>query len=537
MKLNDKDLRICLFAYALAAASLAWGHDSGPEHIESFDTRLEITDDGALDIGHVIDVHPHGDEIRRGLFFELPDDVGPLSDFRASIGGESVEPDFDDGAIVVAAAAAEPLARHETHRFEVRYRAASPWWLESSGTARLRWAPTIEQFELAWRNASVTLQWPRQAPPPVLPDAGSVDGNRWTMHLRGPLHESAPDEPVGRLEFRVDASALPSTSVRRYGEAWTWRALLAVGLLALLGFLHTMWRAVGRDPDLDVVPSRDAAPDGISPAAARFVDRMGFDETTFVAALLSLRMKQALDMTLAEDGEKLGLTRRDVRRTSLSPGERTVMDALFDGTDSVELEAGDERGPKAAEALKKTLGKEHRGRHFVTNPRQRALAFIAGGALSVFGFAGLVLQARDDLTPDPWVIGLGFAALLVGLIAPAVYFELFKAPTRAGVDVKRQIAGLKRYLTESGRIRDARRFVELLPYAVALDTEKAWRDRFAGADETTIDRDTAEILAWYREVQRCHDTAAAMVPMIAAAAGASAATGAGAAGGASAGGV
>jgi hypothetical protein len=535
MKLNDKDLRICLFAYALSAASLAWGHDTGPEHIEAFDTRLDITDGGALDIAHVIDVHPHGDEIRRGLFFELPDDVGPLSDFRASIGGEPVEPDFDDGAIVVAAA--EPLARHETHRFEVRYRAAAPWWLESSGTARLRWAPIIEQFELAWRDATVTLQWPQQAPPPAFPDAGSVDGNRWTLRLRGPLHEGASDARVGGVEFRVDASALPPASVRRYGEEWAWRGLLIAGIIALLGFLHTMWRAVGRDPDLGRVPSRDAAPDGISPAAARFVDRMGFDDTTFVTALLSLRVKQALDMTLAEDGEKLGLTRRDVRRRSLSPGERTVMDALFDDSESIELEAGGERGPKAAEALKKTLGKEHRGRHFVTNPRQRALAFVAGGALSVIGFVGLVLQARDDLTPDPWVIGLGFAALLVGLIAPAVYFELFKAPTRAGVEVKRQIAGLKHYFAESGSIRDARRFVELLPYAVALDAEETWRDRFAGADDSGADRDTAEVLAWYREVQRCHDTAAAMVPIIAAASGATAATGAGASGGASAGGV
>ncbi len=535
MKLNDKDLRTCLFAYALGAVSLAWGHDTGPEYIESFDTRLEITEGGALDIAHVIDVHPHGDEIRRGLFFELPDDVGPLTEFRASIGGEPVEPDFDDGAIVVAAA--EPLARHETHRFEVRYRAAAPWWLESSGIARLRWAPIVEQFELAWRDATVTLQWPQQAPPPALPDAGSVDGNRWTLLLRGPLYEGASDARVGRLEFRVDASALPPASVRRYGEEWPWRGLLVIGMLGLLGFLHSMWRSVGRDPDLGNAPARDSAPDGISPAAARYVDRMGFDDTTFVTALLSLRIKRALDMELDEQGEKLDLRRRRVGSTSLSPGERAVMDAMFEEGDSVELKAGDERGPKAAEALKKKLGEEHRGRHFVTNPRQRALAFVAGGVLSVVGFVGLVVQARDDLTPDPWVIGLGFAALLVGLIAPAVYFELFKAPTRAGVEVKRQIAGLKRYFAESGSIRDARRFVELLPYAVALDAEEAWRDRFAGADETGADRDTAEVLAWYREVQRCHDTAAAMVPIIAAASGATAATGAGASGGASAGGV
>jgi len=536
MRITDKDLRICLIAYTLTAVSLAWGHDSGPEYIETFDTTLEIRESGALAISHVIDVHPHGDEIRRGLFFELPDGVGPLSDFRVLLNGERVAPAFDDGAIVVAAAG--PLARHETHRFELDYRARSPWWLESSGMARLRWEPVIEQFELAWRDARVELRWPdAAAPPPALPDTGDADGNRWALDLRGPLRGNAAGERIDGLDFRVDGSALPPSAMRRYGEKWTWRALLVTGMLGLLGLLHSMWRAVGRDPELGNAPSRDAAPDGISPAAARFVDRMGFDDTTFVTALLSLRVKQAMDLALDEDGERLVLTRRDAIRASLSPGERAVMDTLFDVDDSVELGPGDERGTKAAGALKKKLGEEHRGRHFVTNSRQRTLGIMGGLALGGVALAALITQARDQLTPDPWVVGLGFAALIVGVFAPLVYFELFKAPTRAGVGVKRQIAGLKRYFESGAPVRDSRQFVDLLPYAVALDAEEAWRERAAGVDDGEADRDTADVLAWYREVQRCHDTAAAMVPIIAAASGATAATGAGAAGGASAGGV
>ena len=34
---------------------------------------LFLGDDGALAVNHAIDVHPHGDEIRRGVFFELPE--------------------------------------------------------------------------------------------------------------------------------------------------------------------------------------------------------------------------------------------------------------------------------------------------------------------------------------------------------------------------------------------------------------------------------------------------------------------------------
>lgn len=79
--------------------------------------------------------------------------------------------------------------------------------------------------------------------------------------------------------------------------------LLGCVIVALLGILHLMWRAVGRDEGIDSAPMRAAAPDGIFPGAARFIDWMGFDATTFLTALLSLRVKQALDIRLDESGE------------------------------------------------------------------------------------------------------------------------------------------------------------------------------------------------------------------------------------------
>lgn len=533
--MRDHVSRICLMSYVLTAASIAWGHIEGPEYIESFDTTLEIRESGALDVAHVIDVHPHGEAIRRGLYFALPEHIGPLADVSATLGGRAVEPEFDDGAITVAAA--EPLERHESHRFEVRYLAGSPWWLASTGTARLRWEPIIEQFELAWRDARLTLRWPDSMAPPILPDAGTRDGDQWTLRLQSPASRTAERVGVGRLEFRADGAALSPSSMRRYGADWRWRMLLGGAIVALLGLLHWMWRAVGRDGDTDSAPPRAAAPEGISPAAARFLDRMGFDATTFVTALLSLRVKQALDIQLDESGARLGLTRRQGGGKSLSRGEREIMNVLFDGADAVELDPNGERGAKAAGRLQSALGEEHRGRHFLTNRRHGILGIAAGMTVFALGLCGLILQARDHLTPDPWVIGLGVAALIASVVSPLIYFDLFKAPTRAGIGVKRQIAGLKRYLADSATVRDADHFIELLPYAVALDAETRWRDRFAGHDVTGADGDAADVLAWYREVQRSHGTAAAMVPVIAAASGATVASSAGAGGGASAGGV
>jgi hypothetical protein len=525
----------CALFLGLLAAPAVQAHESGPEFIDSFDTTLEVREGGELAVTHVIDVHPHGEEIRRGVFFELPEDVGPLTGFSATLGGEPIELEFDDGAVILAAA--EPLATHQSHRFVLRYRADAPWWRESSGMARLHWEPVIEQFELAWRDAVVRITWAERLGEPAWPAGGAVDGGTWTRTLRGPLHGEDADAAIGQLELRAQASAIAPEALRYYGTDWPWRLLLGAGILGLLGFLHTAWRAVGRDPDLGTIAARNAAPEGLSPAAARFVERMGFDETNFVAALVSLRVKQAVELTVDEDNDRLLLDKRPRPAANLSPGERAMMAALFDGEEHVEFGPGDKRAMKASSALKKTLGEEHRGRHFVTNASQRAWGIALGVMLLCFAVVAVVVQARDAITPDPWVIALGIAAAAAGLFAPLIYFELFKAPTRAGAEAKRQIAGLKRYFEKDrAPVSDARHFITLLPYAVALDCEEAWRDRFEGEDESGLDADTAEVLAWYREFQRRHEQIGAIIPIIAGATAANTAATA-SAGGASAGGV
>ncbi|MGK7296750.1 MAG: DUF2207 domain-containing protein [Candidatus Wenzhouxiangella sp. M2_3B_020] len=536
MKLDDRDLRICLFAYALTAVSLAFGHDDGPEFIESLDTGVQLRESGVLDVTHVIDVHPHGDEIRRGLFFELPGDIGPLGGFSVTLNGKAIDPEFDDGAIV--AASERPLNRHQRHRFVIRYRADAPLWGTGRNEARLRWRPVIEQFELPWRSASLSIRWPASVEALELPSVGTAGEPSWQLAMRGPADDKARSEPVGDLEFLWNTTALPAAAVRHYGEDWGWRTGLALAILVLLGFLHTAWRAVGRDPDPGRVEPRAEPPDGISPAAARYLRRMGFDETAFVAALVSMRVKGAIDIELGEGAETLRLLRRASGSSALSPGERALSEALFADDDRIELGPGDSRGATAAKALKNRLGREHRGRHFRTHDRQRVGGIVLGLGVAALGIAGLVVQLGDAMSPDPVAIGLGVAAILIGVVAPLVYFELFKSPTRAGAEVRRQIAGLEKHLGGTGPLgTDARTFVELLPYAVALEAEEAWRKRFDLGDQPDVDDDVADVLRWYREIRAKHDSAAAIVPIIAATSGATAATSAGASGGASAGGV
>ena len=64
-----------------------------------------------------------------------------------------------------------------------------------------------------------------------------------------------------------------------------------VGFLALLGYYLSVWLRVGRDPAKGTIIPLFEPPKGFSPAAIRFLMRMGFDAKTFAAAVLDMAVK------------------------------------------------------------------------------------------------------------------------------------------------------------------------------------------------------------------------------------------------------
>ncbi len=88
--------------------------------------------------------------------------------------------------------------------------------------------------------------------------------------------------------------------------------------------------------------------------------------------------------------------------------------------------------------------------------------------------------------------GLGYVLVLCAvLVVNGLFYHLLKAPTRAGRKLLDQVEGFRRYLTvaeaedakDRGRWEDLGLFERYLPYAMALDVEQAWAERFARAIE------------------------------------------------------
>ena len=527
-------IRICACVLFVAAALPGQAHTDGPEFIESFGTQSTMRPDGSLQIFHDVRFHPHGDEIRRGLFFELPDEVGPLSAFTARINGEDIEPDLDDGAIVVAAA--EPLAVQQIHSMQVSYLAALPLREVSGGASALEWRPVIDQFELPWRRSSVSVSWPDGPAPQALPRSGERTGNGWRMAFGTSQDEAAGASGSEAILFEWQPGAFPDSVVRKHRAHWGWRTVLFIAILGLWGLVHAFWRTVGRDPDIGRVPASANPPSGISPAAARYVERMGFDTKAFVAALVSLRVKGRISLDPIKDKKKLDIARLGSGREDASPGERALEKALFADSSRVELKPGSSVGTKASSALGKALGREHRGRHFETNSRERVQSFVLGAAVIFISIGALISELGGVIERDPVVIALGFLGVAAGLVVPLIYFELMKAPTRAGVSVRREIEALRLYMSDSSPATSSvDEFAKLLPYAVALEVEEAWQARFGDRLADTEGSRAADVVAWYRRIQQEFDSTAAIVTIIAASAATTSASAS--AGGASAGGV
>ncbi|MGB2676595.1 MAG: DUF2207 domain-containing protein [Candidatus Acidiferrum sp.] len=325
--------------------------------------------------------------------------------------------------------------------------------------------------------------------------------------------------------------------------------LLATGLLVLLLYYLIAWAEVGRDPRPGVIMPLYEPPGTLSPAAMRYLVRMGFDNKTFAAAILDMAARGYLKIKEDAGSYMLSLTDKDER--VLTPDEKQIAGVLFEGRKVIWLVQDNHEVIQAALlAAQKWLKTAEYKVYFVTNSRYLlppvllSLAIVVAylmahggpqlfiGAFLCFwltfwsiGVAALlknVVQAwhaafsRGEIPFGdtgkaifitlfciPFVGGeivvlailmrITSLALVVFALASAVlhivFLYLMKAPTYAGRRLLDQIEGFKMFLgaVDSDRLNRAMPpqqtpavFEKFLPYALALDVEQDWSEKFSG---------------------------------------------------------
>jgi uncharacterized membrane protein len=321
-------------------------------------------------------------------------------------------------------------------------------------------------------------------------------------------------------------------------------------IIALLGFalLQTyyllVWYKVGRDPAKGVIFPLYEPPDGFSPASMRFIENMGYDKTCFAAAIINLAVKGYIK--IKEQGDEYTLQKTGTE-ADMAPGEAALIKKLMPGsTKSITLKQDNHNTIKSAlDAHQAALEKNYEKIYFQTNsiffmigvgitvlvlltslftmPSSRigpvALFFVVWLTIWTFGTAGLVKSAWYAWRRPPGFVKIISAVFYTGFSIPFVaaevfvawqliemtswsmfyvimfavlinwlFYELLKAPTRAGRKLMDKIAGFRKYIDLAERLeldykhpqgRSPELFEMYLPYALALGLEQQWGAQFA----------------------------------------------------------
>ncbi len=315
------------------------------------------------------------------------------------------------------------------------------------------------------------------------------------------------------------------------------------GLFILSIYYLWAWFRVGRDPVKGTIIPLFSPPKRFSPAAVRFVMRMGFDDKSFAAAVVDVAVKGFLTIKEDEDGV-FTLAKTGNGKSNLSRGEERVMHKLFRTRGSIRLKnTNHEKIQEGISALKKSLKMHFEKIYFFRNSKY----LLPGLILTLLTLGAVILTAIDMskalfmtvwlsiwtmgsgllvvVAATAWksalqrkggvagaigttlfalpfvageVVGLWFFSTSVSLLAAlslvalivvnVLFYHLLRAPTLSGRKIMDEIEGFKLYLSvaEQERLnilnppdKTPELFERYLPYALALDVEHEWSEQFA----------------------------------------------------------
>lgn len=265
-------------------------------------------------------------------------------------------------------------------------------------------------------------------------------------------------------------------------------------LILLFSYYIFTWRKFGLDPPKPVVIPQFAPPDGLSPAAVGMLYKGHFMDDLVTASIVNLSVKGFI--RIEEVIIKAGLfgLRQDKRyeliklketESGLPPEEEVVMRNLFTTQESVYLDGKyDENIADMMQEYRKRMNKQFGS---VLNEGRNLKFHIIPWLLMLLYFFILLWFVKNDLFKFPINKSALYITLPLLLISYLIYGWLIIRPGERKLHYRSSIEGLKMYLdvAEEKRLQffnppslTPELFEALLPYAIALDMEKVWGEKF-----------------------------------------------------------
>ena len=493
------------FAALFLLAVLSSAPAAAQERILSFDSRIEVGADGVLTVTETIRVSALGDQIKRGIYREFPTIYRWPDGRRHGVGftvlevlrdGEP-EPWFrkpNSGMQRVYIGDKNVMLRSGEYTYQITYRTTRQIGFFDEHD-ELYWNVTGNGWTFPIRDVRATV---------VLPEGATVtrrEAYTGAFGQRGRNWQLVPDQETGSAfentreltpgEGFTIVVAWPKGYVAGPTRAqeirwWLWDNLhwviATVLFVALLVYYLVVWVFVGRDPAMGTIIPLFEPPAKVSPAHARYVMRMEYDEKALTASVVNLAVQGFLTIDRTEDGYFRLVSAGDGLAEPACRGEQKFLRSIFDEAKRIVLKRSKSRAPWIARRRHETAVKHDCDGVYHT---RNSGFYTVGFFISLFAIA-------------PWIYGLIYeaswrAALIAGggiallVLINMLFKRLLPAPTRLGHEVKRQLKGFRMYLAtaEQDRLqalhppeRTPALFEKYLPYAIALDVENEWGDQF-----------------------------------------------------------
>ncbi len=332
------------------------------------------------------------------------------------------------------------------HRFIIRYFVDSALNL---GGARdtLYWNANGHGHEAPIAEAILSVRLPREIPD----DSITVDPR---VAGRGVSYPRQPETSLDRLDHGNGAIVYRAMNVgprQSLSLAVSWPSgyirtpqlqslrrdgwvFAAPGLLFLYYLIAWIW--IGPEPKPGALVARYEPPEGLSPAAARFIASGTTDGRSFAAVIAQLAVCGCLRVESENGKYKLSRLMSDrATESALAPEEKRVLTQLFADGPTIELiGAMDQRiaaqNSRYVSDIHNELTKNLSGKYFT-----RHSGFIALGVLATF-VSALVLamsaHGRDASGAVFFTLWVLFCGLIVGMMIELSLASAWKAAVKTG---------------------------------------------------------------------------------------------------------
>lgn len=214
---------------------------------------------------------------------------------------------------------------------------------------------------------------------------------------------------------------------------------------SLFLFYLIAWFRIGPEPQPGPVVARYEPPDGLSPAAVRYISAGTTDGRSFAAVIAQLALRGCL--RVEPDGAKYKLSRLMSDRaaeSALAPEEKRVLALLFEDGPVIELSpAMDERNTaqngRYVLHIHEELAKECGAKYFT-----RHSGIIAIGVLATFVVALLLAVragGREAIGAVFFTMWMLFCGLVVGLMIELTFASAWKAAVRTRMGWSKLLPG------------------------------------------------------------------------------------------------